>query len=255
MKFIFLLVMIVFGDVRAASDTDRDSSPETRIFRVLSRPHLERALAQPLDAESGVHSDPGAETSLSHYLFPLEASDSPSSSNSAFHLDSDHEKCAISDHDLVHIGKLTALIANKIYGSSDFQKNVYSVLDLHQFRFDPAQGKTLGDMLDGLLQRQMTLRIDVNAHTLTFEHMRDERQRQKGCLERLSEDIETLRGRIGQQDEHIKDICTAIGDLQRCLGGFQKEMRTLVDFMVIRQSLHDQQAFSRSSIPSKEKAE
>lgn len=234
MKFVFLLVMFVVHTI-IPSDTDRDSSPDNRVFRVPSRsnsrPNIERVLMRSSD-ESGVHSDPGPEGSIPAYISSLVASpDRSPSSSSSFHLDSDHEKCAISDHDLVQIGALTALVANKMYGSSDFQKNVYSALDLSSFNFNPEQKRTLGDMLNGLLERQMIMRIDVNA----FQRIRDENKQRTGEIERMTKELEMLQEQLDHQDKHLAELCGVVHD-------FQKEMRTFVNLMAIQH-------------PSKEKME
>jgi hypothetical protein len=240
MIFIFLSVILVGGQSMVASDDDRDSSPDSRIFRVLSRSSIERVLVQASDAEvGGVHSDPGSEISIPGYLSLLGGSSDlfSGSSSSASHSDSDHEKCAISDNDLMQISRLVDLISNKIYGSSDFQGNVYSALDLYRLNFDPSHDRTLGDMLSGMLERHMTLRVDVNAHTINLRHMSEESQQRVNSQQLLIADIETLRKQLAQQDEHIAEISFVLTDLQNCLFAFQKEMRTFVDLMVTRQAL------------------
>jgi hypothetical protein len=232
-----------------ASDCDScsDSSPEYRMLRTLSR----SAIVSPssLSPEPISHtspSDPDSEIYIPGYLSSLGASQrSPSfmsSSSSSSHSDSETEKCAISDNDLVKIEKLIALVSDRMYSSPDFQKNVYSALDLSQLNFNPAQGRTLGDMLNGLLERHMTLRIDVNAHTLTFRRITDEYQQQANSQELFEDDLEALQKQVHQQSKEIHEIGAVVHDLQNCLVDFQKQMKTYVDLMVTRQALLNVQA-------------
>lgn len=248
MRMLFLIVMLsVKCGVASASDSRSDSSPEYRMLRTLSR----SAIVSPssLSPEPISHtspSDPDSEIYIPGYLLSQGASQrSPSfmsSSSSSSHSDSETEKCAISDNDLVKIEKLIALVSDRMYSSPDFQKNVYIALDLSQSNFNPAQGRTLGDMLNGLLERHMTLRIDVNAHMLTFRRIIEEHQQQVDSQELLEDDLEVLRNQLHQQNTAIHEIGAALHNLQNCVVAFQKEMKTYVDLMVTRQALLNVQA-------------
>lgn len=232
MKVVFLLVtfcvQVVFSSDHEGVSPELDnegSSPEVRIFRTLSNLTLKQAS----DVESngvhsdGVHSDPDfdiSSISIPEYLSSLGASDrsvsSVSSSGSTSHSDSDNEKCAISDNDLIQMAKLMSIITNKIYGTYDFQDNVYGALDLYRLSFDPKQGKTLGDMLGGLLERQKKLHVDV--HTLQNRAGENERERV------LSNDIEALKDRVMQQEESMQEMFLRLRDLQVHVVDFKKEM-------------------------------
>lgn len=236
MKFVFLLVTFVVGySLYAASDADRDSSPspDVRIFRALSR----SSLSVPSELASRTSfSDPGSEGVPIQGYFSLLDNANGSSSSSSSHSDSESDKCALSDRELLKIGQLYQIISNKLYGSADFQKNVYSALDLYQhpqIDFNPTEGKTLGDLLFCLFKHQQKIDDHIKEHILLLERFDQDGQQQRGSLQRIQDDVALLQDQISGQQELVENMCGIVKNLQQHIVDFQQEVKTLASLIAI----------------------
>ncbi len=238
MKSIFLLVTFVVGhSLSAASDGDPDSSPspDVRIFRALSR----SSLSVPSELSSRTSfSDPGSERVPIQESFSLLDNAHSSSSSFSSHSDSESDKCALSERELLKIGPLFHIISNKLYGSPDFQKNVYSALDLYQhpqIDFNPTEGKTLGDLLFCLFKHQQKIDCHIKEHILALERFDQDGKDQRDSLQLMQHDVIALQAQITDQREIVEDMCGIVKNLQHHIADFQHEVKTLAALIAIMQ--------------------
>lgn len=247
MRFILLLVVLNVRFIIPSDGSDGDghsnSSPEDRVSRARTRSAIVMSSPlSPMFLPQGSLSDPDSEVPGVRYPQLLDISSAPSSSSSS-HSDSEYEKWALSDRELLNFGRLYLLISNKLYGSPEFQKNVYSALDLNrQLSFNPAEGKTLGDLQRCLFEHQKKIDVHIREHIFALEGVIEENGRTRISLQQRQDDITALQDQISDQQTFIHDqkefleqVCGVVKEVQQRMLDCQQEIRTLASLVAIMQ--------------------